>query len=120
MLPRSFENKYMSNACRFLLLAVLCFYVLPVFAADIPKLDTPEGQTTMSAQGMLVQFAQSVPNLMRLVTAIAYVLGMVFVIRGVIKLKHFGESRTMMSQEHSLNVPIAYIVVGAMLLYLPS
>lgn len=118
MLPTSFQTKYI---LRFILATFIYFsLLLPAYSIEIPQLDTPEGQTTISAQSMLVQFAQSVPQLMRLVTAIAYVLGMIFIIRGVIKLKHFGESRTMMSHEHHLSVPITYIVIGSMLLYLPS
>lgn len=123
MLLKSFQSQNISNACRILLVALLCFYVWPAYSATtpaIPPLDTLAGQNLLSAQSMLVQFAKTVPNLMRLVTAIAYVLGMVFVIRGILKLKHLGESRTMMSQEHHLATPISYIVIGTMLLYLPS
>ena len=42
------------------------------------------------------------------------------IIRGIVKLKHAGEARTMMSQEHNLTGPIAQITVGALLIYLPS
>jgi intracellular multiplication protein IcmC len=81
---------------------------------------TSTGVSSLSAQEMLVNIAKQVPSLMRLVTAIAYVLGMYFIIHGIIKLKHAGESRTMMSREHSLMGPIVMLSVGAMLLYLPS
>ena len=76
--------------------------------------------TDLSAETILVNLAQQVPDLMRLVTAIAYVLGMTFIIRGVIKLKHLGESRTMMSHEHSISGPLVYLFIGAALLYLPT
>ncbi len=69
---------------------------------------------------MLVNFSDAVPSLMRLVTAFAYVMGFFFVIKGVMDLKHFGESRSMMSQEHSLGKPITFITVGTLLLYLPA
>ncbi|HSW69642.1 MAG TPA: hypothetical protein VLI69_05790 [Gammaproteobacteria bacterium] len=69
---------------------------------------------------MLVNFSEAVPNLMRLVTALAYVMGFFFIIKGVMDLKHFGESRSMMSQEHSLFKPLMMILVGSLLLYLPS
>jgi len=69
---------------------------------------------------MLANFAKQVPNLMSMVTAIAYVLGMILIIRGILQLKHLGESRTMMSQEHSLMGPMLYLGVGTFLLYLPS
>jgi intracellular multiplication protein IcmC len=57
---------------------------------------------------------------MSLVTAIAYVLGMYFIFTAIVKFKHFGESRTMMSSEHSIMTPIIMLAVGTALLYLPS
>lgn len=78
------------------------------------------GISGYSAQNMLVQFATSVPNLVRMLTALAYVMGMYFIIVGVIRLKHLGESRTMMSQEHSVKGPLIFLTVGALLLYFPT
>jgi uncharacterized membrane protein HdeD (DUF308 family) len=57
---------------------------------------------------------------MRMVTAIAFVIGFYMVIQGIIKLKHVGEMRTQMSHEHHLSGPIIMIVVGSLLIYLPS
>lgn len=74
----------------------------------------------MSAFDMIQNLAKQLPNVMRLVTAIAYVMGMTFIILGVMKLKHAGEMRTMMSHEHSIKGPIIFLVVGAMLIYLPT
>lgn len=80
----------------------------------------PANASSVNAQTMLQNIATQIPNLMSLVTAIAYVLGMIMIIHGVIQLKHAGESRTMMSREHSLTGPIIYIVTGTALLYIPS
>lgn len=74
----------------------------------------------VNAATMLENLSNSIPELMRLVTALAYVLGMLFVVRGVIQLKHYGEQRTQHSPEHSLSKPLIMIGVGAALLYLPS
>lgn len=79
------------------------------YAASVPDL-----------ANMLLNFTETVPNLMRLVTSFAYVMGFFFVIRGVLELKAFGESRSMMSQEHSLMKPLVTIAVGSLLIYLPS
>ncbi len=84
------------------------FYSSSVYA-DTPSLAT-----------MLTNFATAVPNLMRLVTAGAYVLGMFFVVAAIMGMKHFGELRTMMSQEHGVLGPVVEFFVGVMLLYLPS
>ncbi len=69
---------------------------------------------------MLINFSETVPNLMRLVTALSYVMGFFFVLKGIMELKHYGESRSAMSQEHSIIKPIIIITVGSLLLYLPA
>lgn len=69
---------------------------------------------------MLTHFATTVPNLIEMTTAAAYVLGMFFMVAAVMGMKHFGEMRTMMSQEHSITGPLVEFFVGAAMLYLPS
>jgi hypothetical protein len=69
---------------------------------------------------MITNFSQALPNLMRVVTALAYVMGMFFIIKGVIGLKNFGESRTARDDMHGLKGPLALLFVGAALLYLPT
>ena len=88
----------------------LLFNTLQVFAASVIP----------TAQTVLVNISTQVPYLMKLVTGIAYVLGMGFVIAGVMKMKHFGEGRTMMSPDHGMMGPLLYLAVGAALLYLPT
>ena len=84
-----------------------------VFSAEV-------NVNTFSAQDMLTSFAKNIPNLMRMVTAIAYVLGMFFIFNGILKLKQYGESRTMMSGDRGLTGPVVTIAVGTLLLYLPT
>lgn len=103
-------RKLVSPMLAFSLLAIIA---LPASAQDI----TISG---VNAQEMLETFSTNVPMLMRLVTAFAYVMGMYFIFAGILKLKHFGEARTMMSHEHSLKGPIVFLIVGTALLYLPS
>lgn len=93
---------------------------LLLFLLCNPSYADTQYNVSMNAQDFLVNFAKSVPNLMRMVTAIAYVLGMYFIIAGVMKLKVLGESRTMMSGEHSIKGPLIFLVVGALLLYVPT
>lgn len=115
MLPKYYKT--ILNASRILLLLVTIFYIMPVFAQDA---NTDSGISTLSAQDMLVNIAHQVPSIMKMVTAIAYVFGMALIFQGLLKLKHAGESRTMMSHEHSLMGPIVLILVGTMLLYIPT
>lgn len=96
-----------------LLIGLLSLFAISGYAQDI-------NVSSLNAQDILVNFAKTIPDLTRLITAFAYVMGMWMIIAGIIKLKHFGESRTMMSTEHSLKGPLIYITIGAMLLYLPT
>lgn len=101
-------------AYRFSLSVTVSFLlVLPAYSQTL-------NTSGLTAQSMLTRIGDIVPNFTYLVTAIAYVLGMVFVISGVMKLKHLGESRTMMSREHSPVPPLILIGIGAALLYLPT
>lgn len=113
MLLNLLQNKSLLKTFRFLLLFIATIWVLPVYAQEIKV-------TSLSAQDMLVNIASQIPNLMKLLTAIAYVMGMFFIFNGLLKLKHYGEQRTMMSQEHNLAGPILLITIGVLLLYLPT
>jgi intracellular multiplication protein IcmC len=99
--------------CRYAVLLLVMLYVAPLYAADTAyKIPT--------ATEMLSNISDQIPSLMRLVTAFAYVAGIWLLFLGIMKLKHLGEMRTQMSQEHSFGEPMAMIVVGALLLYLPT
>jgi intracellular multiplication protein IcmC len=74
----------------------------------------------LSASDVIAKIVTQIPNLMRLITAIAYVTGMYFVFHGILLLKQYGEQRTQMSGQHHLKGPMIFIVIGTCLLYLPS
>ncbi len=93
----------------FSMLVSSLFYAGVAYAQAAPNIGT-----------LLENLAAAKGELMRLVTAIAYVLGMLFIYKGIGKLKEFGESRTMMSHQHHLREPLTYLFVGAALLYLPT
>lgn len=107
------STRVVSTVLRYISLGILYLTAaIPVYAQSVNE--------TVSAQTMLENISKAVPNLTRMTTAIAFVIGMFLIIRGVILLKHAGEARTMMSQEHHLTRPIVMIVIGSLLLYLPS
>jgi hypothetical protein len=114
-IARSFDEPS-STAVKYGMLALIfftsLFYLLPAHAAT--------GVASYSAADMIENIASQIPQVRSLVTAVAFVMGIVFVFTGVMKLKHAGEMRTMMSHEHSLKGPLLYIAVGAALVYLPS
>jgi len=76
--------------------------------------------TLPDIQTMLINFSTAVPNLMRLVTASSYVVGLLLVGSAVMRMKHYGEMRTQMSQEHSIWGPVIEFLIAIALLYLPS
>lgn len=113
MLPRVLRFLQRVSMPRLLVVGMSFLLVSPVFAADTTV-------NVVSAADMLQKIADQLPFLMRMVTAIAYVMGMYFIFWGILKLKQYGEMRTQMAAEHSLKGPMMYIIVGALLLYLPS
>lgn len=115
--PRNSMNKI---CCGLLFVFITCI-VLPVYAqATQPTPTTPFDLSNVTLDSILQNLKAQVPNLMRMVTAISYVMGMFFIVNGILKLKQYGEARTMMSQEQKLGPSIVYLAVGAMLLYLPT
>ena len=96
---------------QYFLWAGLLMLPLQAYAVDV---------NSLNAQSIINNITTQIPILMQLITAIAYVAGMYFVFMGVMKLKQYGEQRTMMSGEHHLKGPLIYLIVGAMLLYLPT
>lgn len=95
-------------AAQKVLLVASSFYATSAYAYTPP-----------SITDMLQNLTDTMPELMRLVTALAYVLGMIFVVKGVGGLKQLGESRTHHTQKEARGDLIT-IAVGAALLYLPS
>lgn len=75
---------------------------------------------SVSVATMIENIANTIPDLMLFTTALAYVMGFFFVFNGLMHLKKYGESRTMMSSEAHLKGPLIYLAVGAALIYLPS
>lgn len=109
MLPTSFNIGQFLSAQRLILLVAALFFTLPVYAAD-----------TITAQEMLKNIVSQLPQVMKMITAMAYVMGFYFIFYGIMKLKQYGEARTQMSQSHELKGPLIFMMVGALLIYLPS
>lgn len=103
-----FKQKILNHS----LFLVLIFITSPSVFAD--------SVTSVSAATMVQNIANAVPLLLQMVTAIAFVLGMVLSVKGVTLFKHLGEGRGMYSRDHELKTPLIYLAVGAALLYLPT
>ena len=73
-----------------------------------------------SQANILLNVAQSVAPIEKLITGGAYLIGLAFIFKAIFTLKQYGESKTMMSHSSSIKEPVVYFFVGAMLLYFPS
>ncbi len=74
----------------------------------------------VSLQVFLQNLSVSYNAITRLVTAWAYLTGIVFGSMAIFQLKVYGEMRTMMSGHANLFKPIMYLIVSVLLMYLPS
>ena len=117
---QGFGKSYWSVGRLLLAGLLMVMMMMPAFAADPPASTVSTSVSSISAQAMIDRIAEQMPSIMRMVTAIGYVLGMYFIFFSLMKFKEFGEQRTMMSSQHHLKEPLTYMVVGALLLYLPS
>lgn len=95
------------SACLFLLM----FFALPAWC---------QSSSTDDVSNMLLSLQQSLPELFRLATGSAYVMGICFGIKGIYDLKQYGEGRTMMSGSTSIKGPLTLLFVAAMCVYTPT
>ncbi len=56
----------------------------------------------------------------KIVNIISIGMGVFFILVGFFKLKRYGEMRTFMSQQMTILAPMLYLLVGSLLLYLPT
>ncbi len=69
---------------------------------------------------ILSNVAASLLSIERLVTATAYLIGLSFAVKALYSLKVYGEARSMMSQSSSIKEPVIYLLVSALLIYIPT
>lgn len=76
---------------------------------DIPNFDD-----------MIINLMDNMPDLMRFVTALSYLIGITLIGNCVYTLKQYGDMRTMQSSPNDFRGPAVMFILGAMLLYFPS
>ena len=69
---------------------------------------------------MLGNLSQSLLAVQALVTGSAYLIGLLFMITALSRLKKIGDSRARGGSNEKMFIPIAYFVGGAALIYLPT
>ncbi len=82
-----------------------------------------EGAAAISVDAgqMLINLSEAYEPVVRLITATAYTIGVLFVFRALYHLKVYGELRTMMSSQGTgLKQPGALLLTAAMLIFIPT
>jgi intracellular multiplication protein IcmC len=70
---------------------------------------------------IIKNIADNMEEVQKLISGFAYIAGLFFILKAVLALKQYGESRTAMSSGQShLKEPLMYFLVGAFLLFFPS
>lgn len=92
----------------------LAFFVTVLLAgcANLPE-DTDISQ-------MIINIAETLPPVLAMVSAASYIIGIVLVMKGIFKLKEFGEARTMMSSHLSAMPSIITMCTGGFLIFFPT
>jgi len=68
----------------------------------------------------LENFSREFPDLIRFITAGAFVSGVFLIFTAIFKMKQYGEMRTMMSANTDLKIPLSLILAGSALVYFPT
>lgn len=80
----------------------------------------PELAANFSFDTMYNNLMAAATSLRTLIMAFSYIIGVGMVFRGLALYKAFGQHITQMSSRGEVSGPMVFIVVGAMMVYLPS
>lgn len=69
---------------------------------------------------VLQNLAKSMEPVQYLLKGLAYLLGLAFAFKALYSLRMYGEGRTMMSSSTSIKEPLTYLLVAAVILFLPA
>lgn len=69
---------------------------------------------------VLQNIAATLEPVERMLTGMAYVIGIAFAFKAIYSLKVYGEARTMMSNNASIKEPLLFLLVAAVFIYLPT
>lgn len=79
-----------------------------------------ENQNYPGIKSALLTITGEFPNIYRLITALAYLMGIAFIFRGVYQLKVYGDLRTMVSVQTNFRATMMFFLAGTALLYAPT
>lgn len=76
--------------------------------------------TTTDLVTIIGNLSQSLYPVQKLISGLAYLLGFLFFLTAISKLRKIGDKRAQSSSQEKMFTPMMYMLMGAMLLYLPS
>jgi intracellular multiplication protein IcmC len=82
--------------------------------------DTFNQSSSFSFDAMIANLTATADSFQRLVMAISFIMGIVLIARGLMMYRAFGQHITQTSARGEIAGPMVFMVVGAMLVYLPS
>jgi intracellular multiplication protein IcmC len=93
--------------------------LLLMYVAMLPSV-AHAALTELDVQDMLENAADILNPVMGLLLAISFVMGLVFILRGLMMLRAFSLPLTQATRPGELAGPLVYIFVGAVLVYIPT
>ena len=69
---------------------------------------------------VVAHIAQSMPGLLHLVTASAYIIGLFLFWNALYRMKQYGQMQSMMSQDTDIRVILTMAVIATLLIYFPT
>lgn len=69
---------------------------------------------------ILGNVSRSLYPVQRLITGLAYMLGILFFMTAIAKLRKIGDKRTQSSSNEKMYTPLMHILIGTILVYLPT
>ena len=91
-----------------------CFIAMAVFLLFFPVMQV---QAAQNIYNILQNLQESLPAVWRLIIATSYVMGIGFVLKGVLMLKQYGQGTIFMSSSRNLRGPIIYLVIGISIMF---
>jgi len=69
---------------------------------------------------MMVNLKRDLPNLVKFIAAVSYLAGFWFIFSSLHELRIYGQARTMMPTNINLSGPLVRLIVGTLMVFLPS
>lgn len=100
------------------ILFIIITAILPIDALAAPNTGGALGNIDLHA--ILYNLQQLLVPITQLILAISFLSGVALTFRGAAMLHTFGQLQNQMSKPHGITGPFVYIIIGSVLMYLPT